>query len=119
MALDRGLRWSPARTLPKRFPARSEQILWHFARGVSGQMPPSPWQYGGQTEINRIRAGIEHQAKCVLLIFIDQTGKLFCFRVGPVGQSSLRAKPMDLGVRIELLLTQNGMGTCERRSCHG
>src|ERR1019366_6628955 len=80
-------------------------------RGVNGQMPPSPRQYGGQTEIDRISAGIEHQAKCVLLIFMDQTGKLFFFRVGPVGHSSLRAKPMDLGVRVELLLAQNRMGT--------
>src|SRR4030065_2315904 len=73
-------------------------------------MPPNPRQYGGQTKIDRIGAGIEHQAKCALLIFMDQTGKLFCFRVGPVGQSSSRAKPMDLVVRLELLLAQNRMG---------
>ena len=96
---------------PKRFLAGSKQILWRFARGVNGQMPPGHWQYGGQTEIDRIGAGIEHQAKSALLIFMDQTGKLFFFRVGPVGQSSLRAKPMDLGVRVESLLTQNRMGT--------
>jgi hypothetical protein len=73
---------------PKRFLARSNQILWRFARGVNGQMPPSPRQYGGQTEIDRIDAGIEHQAKRPLLIFMDQTGKLLFFRVSPVGRSS-------------------------------
>ena len=33
----------------------------------------------GQTEIDRISTGIEHQAKCALLIFMDQTCKLFFF----------------------------------------
>ena len=79
--------------------------------GVDGQMPPSLGRQGGQSEINRSGAGIEHQAKCVLLVFVDQTGKLFFFRVGPVGQSSLRAKPLYLAIRVELLLTQNRMGT--------
>ena len=46
---------------PKRFLARSKQILWRFARGVNRQIPPSPRRYGGQTEIDRIGAGIEHQ----------------------------------------------------------
>ena len=98
---------------PKRFLARSKQILRRFARSVSGQMPPSPRRYGGQTETDRISTGIEHQAKCALLIFMDQTCKLFFFRVGPVGQSSLWGKPMDLGVRIELFLTQNRMGAAK------
>src|ERR1035438_5137284 len=74
-------------------------------------MPPGPRRYGGQTEIDRIGAGIEHQAKCALLIFLDETGKLFFFRVSPVGHTTLRAKPMDLGVRVELLLAQNRMRT--------
>ena len=62
---------------PKWFLARSKQILWRFARGVNGHVPPSPRHYGGQTEVDRIDAGIEHQAKCALLIFMDQTGKQF------------------------------------------
>ena len=73
---------------PKRFLARGKQILWRFARGVNGQVPPNPRQYGGQTEIDRIGAGIEHQAKCALLIFMDQAGKLPFFRIGPVWWSS-------------------------------
>ena len=72
-------------------------------------MPPGSRKRAGQLEIDRIGAGIEHEEKCALLIFMDQTGKLSFFRVGPVGQSSLRAEPMDLGVRVELLLTQNRM----------
>ena len=40
---------------------------------------------------------------------MDQTCKLFFFRVGPVGQSSFRTKPADLGVRIELFLAQHRM----------
>ena len=55
----------------KRFLARSKEVLWRIARGVNGQMPPSPGRYGGQTEIDRIATGIEHQAKCALLIFVD------------------------------------------------
>ena len=76
-------------------------------------MPPGPRQGGGQNEIGRIGAGIEHQAKRVLPVFMDQAGKLFFFRVSPVGQSPLRAKPTDLGVRIKLLLAQNRMGAAK------
>src|ERR1019366_7797886 len=54
-------------------------------------------------------AGIEHQAKYALLIFVDQTGELLFFRVSPVGRDTVRAEPTDLGVRVELLLTQNRM----------
>src|ERR1035438_378299 len=86
---------------PKRFLARSIQISWRFASGVNGQMPPNPGRYGGQTKNDRIGAGVEHKVKCALFVFMDQTGKLFFFRVGPVGQSQLWVKPADLGVRIE------------------
>ena len=64
---------------PKRFFTRSKQIVWRFARGVNGQVPPSPRQHARQTEIDRIGAGIEHQAKGAMLIFVNQTGKLFFF----------------------------------------
>ena len=70
---------------PKRFLARGKQILWRFVRGVNSQMPPSLRQYGGQPEIDRIGASIEHQAKCALLIFMDQTAKLFFLRISPLG----------------------------------
>src|SRR5579872_1615971 len=40
---------------------------------------------------------------------MDQTSELFAFGVGPVGQPSLRAKPVNLCVRVELLLAQNRM----------
>ena len=69
----------------KRFLARSKQILWRFARGVNGQMPPGPRGYGEQTEIYRIGAGIKHQVKCALLIFMDQAGKLFFFGSSQLG----------------------------------
>jgi len=96
---------------PKRFLAGSKEIAWRFARRVNGQMPPSPWQYGGQTENGRIGAGIEHQVKCGLFVFMDQTGKLFFLRVGPVGQSHLRVEPTNLGVCVELLFAQHMPGT--------
>ena len=96
---------------PKRLLARSKQILWRFVRGVNGQIPPSPRRYKGQTEIDRLGSGIEHQQKGARLIFMDQTGEMLFFRVGPVGQSPLGAKPMNLGIRVELPLTQNRMGT--------
>ena len=89
--------------LRRRFLARNKQMLWCLARGVNGQLPSSSMQYGGQTEINRIGAGIEHQVQSVALIFLDQTGKLFLLRAGPVGQSSLRRKPMNLSILVELL----------------
>ena len=38
------------RIFPKRFLARGKQVLWRFARGVDGQMPPSLRRYGGQTK---------------------------------------------------------------------
>ena len=44
-----------------------------------------PRQVGGQAEIDRVGAGIEHQVKCALFVFMEQTGKLFFFRVSPVG----------------------------------
>ena len=94
---------------PTRLLARRQQVLWRFARGVDGKIPLSPRHSGRKTEIDRIGAGVEHQAECVLLIFMDHTSKPFFFRVSPVGQSSLRGEPMDLGVRVELLLAQNRM----------
>ncbi len=95
---------------PKRFLARIKQVLWRFAGGINGQMPLRLRERGGQTEIARIGACIEHQVKCALIVFMDQTRKLFFTRVSPVGQSPMRAKPVDLGIRVELLLTQNRMG---------
>jgi len=47
---------------PNRFLARRKQIGWRVARGVYGQMPPSPRQDGGQPEIDRLGTGIEQQA---------------------------------------------------------
>jgi hypothetical protein len=79
----------------KRFLARSKEVLWGFTRGVNGQTPTSPRRYRGQTEIDRI-----------------VPNPLF-FRVSPVGQSPTRAKPVDLGVRVELFLAQNWMGTAK------
>ena len=92
------------RVIPKRFLTRSKQVLGRFAGGVNSLMPPSPRRNGGQTEIDRIAAGIKHQAQCALVIFVDQTGKLFFFRVSPVGQAPARPEPMDFGIRIELFL---------------
>ena len=53
----------------------------------------------------------------MLRVFMDQTGKLFFSRVAPVGQFSLRIKPMNLGVCVELLPAQDRMdtsGPCEK-----
>ena len=94
----------------RRFLARSKHILRCFVRGVRGQMPSNSRRYGRQIEINCVSAGIEYQAKCALIIFLDQASELLFFRVGPVGQSPMRAKPMDLSIRIELFLAQNRMG---------
>ena len=69
----------------------------------------TPVAADGKRKSTHIGAGIEHQEKRALSVFLDQAGKLLCFRVGPVGQIPLRAEPMDLGVRVELLLTQNRM----------
>ncbi len=57
---------------PKRFVTRSKQIVGRFARGVDGQMPPSPRQYGGQIEIDRVGAGIEHQTQGLVLAFMEK-----------------------------------------------
>ena len=73
------------RIFQKRFLSRSEHILWRYARGVDSQMPPDLRRYGRQVEVYRSVAGIEHQEKCMLLILMDQTGKLFLFRIGPIG----------------------------------
>jgi len=42
---------------------------------------------------------------------MDLDRKTVLFRIDPVGQCSVRTKPMDLAVRVELFLAQNGMGS--------
>ena len=41
------------------------------------------------------------------------TGKVLFIRVSPIWRAALRSKPMDLGVRVELLLAQNRVGQSE------
>src|SRR5450759_4718967 len=99
------------RMVQERLLTCGKQVSRYFATRGHCEAPMSAIRCGWHAEIDRIGTSIEHQAKRVLLIFMDQTGELFFFRVDPVGQSSLWAKPMYLGVRVELLLAQNRMGT--------
>jgi len=94
---------------PDRFLPRGTQVLWRFPRRVNGQTPPSPRRYGGQTEIDRIGAGIEHSGTGRGAHLRGSDRQPVFPRVGPVRASSLRAKPMDLGIRVELFLAQHRM----------
>lgn len=62
------------------------------ARGVHGQMPLSPRQDRGQPEVDPLGTGIDQQAQCARLIFMDQTGELSCVRVS----SDLHSRPLFL-----------------------
>ena len=62
------------------------------ARGVHGQMPPNPRPHGEQPAIDRLHTGIDQQAECMRLIFVDQTGELSCVRVS----SDLWLRPIFL-----------------------
>src|SRR5580765_3315707 len=46
-----------------------------------------------------------------MLAFVDQAGQLLFFWIRPVRRSPVGIKPMDLGIRIELLSTQHRMCT--------
>ena len=63
-----------------------KQILGRFARGINSQTPPRPRRRRRQPEFDGVGSGIEHQAKPVPLVFMDQTGKLLFFWVKPVGE---------------------------------
>jgi hypothetical protein len=53
-----GFQEESLRILQKRFLACGKQIVWRITKGINRQMPLSTGQYGRQTEINRIGAGI-------------------------------------------------------------
>src|SRR5919198_6742835 len=70
-------------------------------------MPACPIWRWWEKKVDRLGTGIEHQVQAVVLVFIELAGKALLVRVSPGGDSSLWAKPVDLGVRIECLLTQD------------
>ena len=85
-ALDREDKWKVKGIFAKRLVSRCEWLFRRFVGSVHRQMPASPRRCGRQTEIDCIATGIEHQAKRMLLVFLDQTGKLLFLRVKPIGQ---------------------------------
>jgi hypothetical protein len=74
-------------------------------------VPPGAIWQGGQVKVDRLFAGIEHEIYRPVLIFVDQARQLLFFRVSPMGQVSVRAEPVDLSIRIEVLHTEHRMGS--------
>ncbi len=99
------------RLVHERFIARAKHVVWRVVRRVHGEVPPGASWHGWQVKGGRLSAGIEHEIQRLVFAFVDQAGQLLFFRIRPVGQVPVWAEPLDLGVRVEMLLTQHRMGT--------
>ena len=75
-ALDREDKWKVKGSSQRGSSPACEWLFRCVVGSVHDEMPASPRRCGRQTEIDCIATGIEHQAKRMLLAFLDQTGKL-------------------------------------------
>src|SRR6476469_6257774 len=103
----------------KRLLARGTVILWCVATRIHRKAPGSAIRRGRQAEGDSVSAGIEHEVQGILFAFIDQAGKLLRVRISPVRQVPVRAEPMDLGIRVEMLGAQDRMGATKGNQASG
>jgi hypothetical protein len=112
---DTGTRADVVGTLRVQGPcvARNTQVVRRCTCGVHGQMPACLLWRRWEQKVDRLGTGIAHQGQAVVLVFIELAGKALLVRVSPGEDSPGWAAPVDLGVRIECLLTQDRVRAAE------